>query len=45
MVYRPNVNLAEELVNQILAQRAYEANAAAIRTQDEMTDSLLDIKS
>lgn len=41
----PNVNLAEELVNQILAQRAYEANAAAIRTQDEMTDRLLDIKS
>ena len=45
LVYRPNVNLAEELVNQILAQRAYEANAAAIRTQDEVTDSLLDIKS
>jgi flagellar basal-body rod protein FlgC len=41
----PNVNLAEELVTQIQAQRAYEANAAAIRTQDELTDSLLDIKS
>ena len=41
----PNVNLGEELVNQILAQRAYEANAAAIRTQDELTDSLLDIKT
>jgi flagellar basal-body rod protein FlgC len=41
----PNVNLAEELVTQKLAQRAYEANAAALRTQDEMTDSLLDIKS
>lgn len=40
-----NVNLAEELVTQIQAQRAYEANAAALRTQDELTDSLLDIKS
>ncbi|MGD1876871.1 MAG: flagellar basal body rod protein FlgC [Kiloniellaceae bacterium] len=41
----PNVNLAQELVTQIQAQRAYEANAAAFRTQDEVTDSLLDIKS
>lgn len=41
----PNVNLAEELVTQIQAQRAYEANAKAIRTQDELTDSLLDIRS
>ncbi len=41
----PNVDLAEELVTQKLAQRAYEANAAALRTQDEITDSLLDIKS
>jgi flagellar basal-body rod protein FlgC len=40
-----NVDLAEELVTQKLAQRAYEANAAALRTQDELTDSLLDIKS
>lgn len=45
LVNRPNVNLAEELVTQMQAQRAYEANAAAIRTQDEMTDALLDIKS
>lgn len=41
----PNVNLAEELVTQIQAQRAYAANAKAIRTADELTDSLLDIKS
>ena len=41
----PNVNLAEELVTQILAENAYAANAAAIRTQDEVTDSLLDIKA
>jgi flagellar basal-body rod protein FlgC len=41
----PNVNLAEELVTQIQAQRAYEANAKALKTQDELTDSLLDIRS
>lgn len=40
-----NVNLAEELVTQIQAQRAYEANAKAFRIQDEVLDSLLDIKS
>jgi len=32
-------------VTQIQAQRAYEANAKAFRTQDEVVDSLLDIKS
>jgi flagellar basal-body rod protein FlgC len=41
----PNVNLAEELVTQIQAQRAYEANAKALKTQDELIDSLLDIRS
>lgn len=45
LTYVANVNLAEELVTQKLAQRAYEANAVALRTQDEITDSLLDIKS
>ena len=45
VVALPNVNLAEELVTQLQAQRAYEANAAALRTQDALTDSLLDIKS
>lgn len=45
LAVEPNVNLAEELVTQMLAKRAYEANAAALRTQDALTDSLLDIKS
>lgn len=45
VVTLPNVNLAEELVVQLQAQRAYAASAAALRTQDELTDSLLDIKS
>lgn len=31
-----NVNVAEEMVNMILGQRAYEANARVLRTADEM---------
>ncbi len=31
-----NVNVAEEMVNMILGQRAYEANARVMRTADEM---------
>jgi len=31
-----NVNVAEEMVNMILAQRAYEANVRVLRTADEM---------
>jgi flagellar basal-body rod protein FlgG len=31
-----NVNLAEEMVNMIIGQRAYEANSKAITTSDEM---------
>lgn len=31
-----NVNIAEEMVNMIVAQRAYEANSKAIQTSDSM---------
>ncbi len=31
-----NVNIAEEMVNMIIAQRAYELNSKAIQTADEM---------
>ncbi len=40
-----NVNLEAELVDQIVAKRAYQANLAVIRTRDEMTGSLLDTLS
>lgn len=36
----PNVNLEEEIVQQILARRAFEANLATIRTQKTMDEAL-----
>ena len=39
-----NVDLGEETVNQIIGQRAYEANLQSIKTADDMLGSLLDIK-
>jgi len=44
MVAAPNVDLATERVNQMAASRAYGANVAVVRTQDEMLTSLLDSK-
>jgi flagellar basal-body rod protein FlgC len=41
-VPRPNVSLEREVVNQIEAVRAYQANVATIKAQDRMLGSLLD---
>lgn len=41
----PNVDFAEEAVNQIIAVNSYRANAAVIRTQQEIDDALLDIET
>ena len=38
-----NVNLEEELVNLLIGQRSFEANARAIEIQDDTLGSLLDI--
>jgi flagellar basal-body rod protein FlgC len=38
-----NTNIAEESVNQILAEYLLKANIEAIKTQDEMNESLLDV--
>jgi len=38
-----NVDLAEEMVNMILAQRAYEANIKSIETQNELEGTIVDI--
>lgn len=39
-----NVDLGEEAVNQILAQRGFEANISTLKTADDMLGTLLDIK-
>ena len=39
-----NVDLGEETVVQIIAQRGFEANLQAIKTADDLLGSLLDIK-
>jgi flagellar basal-body rod protein FlgG len=39
-----NVNVAEEMVNMILAQRAYEINSKAIQTSDKMLEQVNQLK-
>ena len=41
----PNVDFVEEAVNQTVAVASYRASAAVIRTQQELDDALLDIKT
>lgn len=40
-----NVNLAEEMVNLIVAQRAYEVNSTAIKTADDMMQQANQLKN
>lgn len=40
-----NVSIAEELVNLITAQRAYEVNSRAVKTGDEMIQTAVNLKS
>ena len=42
-VYLPNVNLVQEMVQMLNANRSYEANAAAVKTAREMALRALDI--
>ena len=42
---RSQTDLAKEMVNQILASDAISVNVTAIKTQDEMIGTILDIKS
>ncbi len=39
-----NVDIAEELVKLIVAQRNYQANAQAISTEDQMTQTIINIR-
>ena len=43
LVAVPEVNLAEEAVNQLTATQQFEASAALIRKQEEIDDQLIDI--
>ncbi len=43
LVEKSNVDLAQEVTNQILAKRGYEANLATIKTYDELLGSVMDI--
>lgn len=45
IVAAPNVDPAQETVNQISASRSYAANTATIKTADEMLKSVLDMKA
>lgn len=45
LVNRPNVDLNREVVDQISAQRQFEANLATVRTADDLFKSTLDILS
>jgi flagellar hook protein FlgE len=39
-----NVDLTEELVKMITAQRVYQANAQTIRTQDQIQQTLVNLR-
>ncbi len=39
-----NVELAEQLVNMIVAQRSFQANAQMIRAEDEITQTIINIR-
>ena len=45
MAYRPNIDLARELVIQLEAQRSFEANLKVIEAEDERLGELLDVIS
>ena len=45
LVPLPNLSLAQEVVEQMLALRLFQANIATIKTQDRMLGALLDMVS
>lgn len=45
IVSRPNVALENEITDQILSVRSFQANLKTVQAADEVTKSLLDIKS
>ena len=45
LVAAPNVDLAQELINQMMASYSFAANAKVLTADDGMTKTLLDIKA
>ena len=43
-VERSNVQIVNELVNLIVAQRNFQANAQMIQTQDQITQTVINIR-
>jgi flagellar hook protein FlgE len=43
-VEESNVELTSELVNMITAQRVYQANAQTIKTQDQLLQTLVNMR-
>ena len=39
-----NIDLTQQLVDMITAQRAYQANAQTIKTQDQMLSTLVNLR-
>ena len=45
LVAAPNVDLAREMVSQLVARYSFAANATVMKADDRMTKTLLDIKA
>ena len=43
-VEESNVDMSQELVNMIIAQRTYQANAQTIKTQDQVLQTLITLR-
>ncbi len=43
LVAAPNVDLAQEMINQLMASYSFAANATVMKADDRMTGALLDI--
>ncbi len=43
-VEESNVDMSQELVNMIIAQRTYQANAQTIKTQDQILQTLITMR-
>jgi flagellar hook protein FlgE len=44
MLEMSNVDISQEFINLITAQRAYQANAKSITTSDQILQTTMDIK-